>query len=740
MGKVFLRVVVLVLSLGCTRSKEMDFAEVKIADGPALLGSMNFIRLLTRDFFYIRRDRDRPRSSREQKGTIQLNLSMLYKQEEGFAEQFPYSIIKDQSTGGIDDELNYFRILALLCPEDADDSVDGLVQMPIKIIGASTDVFIANGQNMFDNYTGPMAPDQQGRTLWSYIRSPVLATSYFKAIVGIGRGSVPELLSRIFDVNVHANALAKRQALLFALESILGPDLENIAVDNAQIHQLLEMLFDVDTTGKWNSKGNLVNGKKIISLLFEEGMSNEILTVINLITSINPPRGLWRRPISGFDMNIFHSAAIYDVDDSLFTEIIRIVINANAGIQEDVFMCIAEDKCEAPEAEGARLSAIGCAVSGNRIGLIRVIHGSGILAEALNIGLKESLEEVYGGFTNDVDPVLFGVSSDDVSDDMANVFRELLEIRRAPMRFLDDLEGFVIMNRIGRGNFGEVFKIREDITGRLFAMKGIGEDVLDVAVSEGRKMWECRGCREIVRLHAIVQNPVSMIMNLMDQNLHTYLEGNGGAGASNRDLLHLLFQATSGISFMHNRDMIHRDIAARNCFLRRNPNVVSGYNLKLGDFGLVRGANYADARHRVSLRWRDPFVTAGVAESHLVDIWSLGILIFETFSRGTYPYVDAYPRPIRGQEARANEFLSIFQLRFRIDQGEDILEKLGINRLNANRPHNLDNIIRRCLSPRDTRFAQVAHIVDEMRALPLNDREEYMGDYVEPNIAQPLEE
>lgn len=82
--------------------------------------------------------------------------------------------------------------------------------------------------------------------------------------------------------------------------------------------------------------------------------------------------------------------------------------------------------------------------------------------------------------------------------------------------------------------------------------------------------------------------------------------------------------------------LIHRDLASKSFF------VTTDFLVKLGKFERARHVvddNYqAPPSEEVMVRWAAPEVLAGSTYSTKSDVWSLGIVFWEVFSRGTRPY------------------------------------------------------------------------------------------------------
>jgi serine/threonine protein kinase len=89
-------------------------------------------------------------------------------------------------------------------------------------------------------------------------------------------------------------------------------------------------------------------------------------------------------------------------------------------------------------------------------------------------------------------------------------------------------------------------------------------------------------------------------------------------------------QITGAIKYMHNKGIIHRDLKMGNIFLD------SRMNAKIGDFGLaallVTGRDMHTIR-RTTLCGTPNYIAPEILEKgkkghdHMVDIWSLGIIM-----------------------------------------------------------------------------------------------------------------
>lgn len=204
--------------------------------------------------------------------------------------------------------------------------------------------------------------------------------------------------------------------------------------------------------------------------------------------------------------------------------------------------------------------------------------------------------------------------------------------------FLEDGE-------LGSGNFGTVlkgvYKMRK--TEKTVAVKILKNDDNNPAVRE-EMLREANVMQQldnpyIVRMIGVCEaESLMLVMELADLGpLNKFLQKNRQV-ISIKNITELVHQVSMGMKYLEEHNFVHRDLAARNVLL------VTQHYAKISDFGLSKALadkeDYymAKGHGKWPVKWYAPECMNYFKFSCKSDVWSFGVLMWESYSLGQKPY------------------------------------------------------------------------------------------------------
>ncbi|KPU79525.1 uncharacterized protein Dana_GF17770, isoform B [Drosophila ananassae] len=198
----------------------------------------------------------------------------------------------------------------------------------------------------------------------------------------------------------------------------------------------------------------------------------------------------------------------------------------------------------------------------------------------------------------------------------------------------------VLLERIGRGNFGDVYKAKLKSTKLDVAVKTCRMTLPDEQkrkfLQEGRilKQYDHPNIVKLIGI-CVQKQPIMIVMELvLGGSLLTYLRKNSN-GLSTRQQMGMCRDAAAGMRYLESKNCIHRDLAARNCLVDLE------HSVKISDFGMSREEEeyiVSDGMKQIPVKWTAPEALNFGKYTSLCDVWSYGILMWEIFSKGDTPY------------------------------------------------------------------------------------------------------
>ena len=197
---------------------------------------------------------------------------------------------------------------------------------------------------------------------------------------------------------------------------------------------------------------------------------------------------------------------------------------------------------------------------------------------------------------------------------------------------------FVLLERVGGGTFGEVFRARDTRLDREVALKLLRRDQTERAGRSSAVVHEARMLARIRHANVVtvfgadcIDGQVGIWMEFVrGETLDAELKRQGPLSAA--EAVHVGVAVTSAVAAVHAAGLVHRDVKAQNVM-----RAVDG-RVMLTDFGAgCEVASDAPARELAGTPlYLAPEVMAGSAATHQSDIYSIGVLLFYLVS-GTFP-------------------------------------------------------------------------------------------------------
>ncbi|NWH48350.1 FES kinase, partial [Fregata magnificens] len=205
-------------------------------------------------------------------------------------------------------------------------------------------------------------------------------------------------------------------------------------------------------------------------------------------------------------------------------------------------------------------------------------------------------------------------------------------------------EDVLLGERIGRGNFGEVFSGRLRADNTPVAVKSCRENLppeLKAKFLQEARILKQYNHPNIVRLIGVCtqKQPIYIVMELVQGGDFLSFLRSEGPHLRVKELIKMTENAAAGMEYLESKHCIHRDLAARNCL------VTEKNTLKISDFGMSREEEdgiYASTAgmKQIPVKWTAPEALNYGRYSSESDVWSFGILLWEAFSLGAIPYTN----------------------------------------------------------------------------------------------------
>ena len=206
--------------------------------------------------------------------------------------------------------------------------------------------------------------------------------------------------------------------------------------------------------------------------------------------------------------------------------------------------------------------------------------------------------------------------------------------------FIDQAR-YEILEEIGRGGMGQVYRARDRRLGREVALKRMPENLRNHPAAIALFLREAQAAARMNHPNIVTlydadqeQGHLFITMELMEgMPLSTLLKRHGPFGPM--DTARLGFRACAGLSYAHDQGIVHRDIKTANIFITREK------VLKIMDFGLAKMMEAVRDQGSSMIAGTPYYMAPEQSDGNVVDgrtdLYGLGVTLYE-LSTGRLPF------------------------------------------------------------------------------------------------------
>jgi len=204
---------------------------------------------------------------------------------------------------------------------------------------------------------------------------------------------------------------------------------------------------------------------------------------------------------------------------------------------------------------------------------------------------------------------------------------------------------YEILEKLGEGGAGEVFKARDTKLGRIVALKFLSRRATATQAQKDRFIREARSAAvldhpNICTVYDIDETDDQLFISMAYIDGRTVKDKVRSAPLSSTEAVHIGVQVAQGLEAAHKRAIVHRDIKSANIL------VTEDGHAKITDFGLAKVVRSADITTTNLVMGTPAYMSPEQARGDTIDpradIWSWGVVFYEMLA-GDLPFRGDHP-------------------------------------------------------------------------------------------------
>ena len=213
-------------------------------------------------------------------------------------------------------------------------------------------------------------------------------------------------------------------------------------------------------------------------------------------------------------------------------------------------------------------------------------------------------------------------------------------------------DNYKIINKLGKGSFGSVYKVKHKATREIRAMKIIK----NTSIGDNDGAANQKFLKEIQVLRELEHPNIIKIFEYYIDNRYHYIITELLTGGelyeailkfqkfNEKKAAYIMKQILSALNYLHSKGIVHRDIKPENILVqndnnKKSKNYLDEIHIKLIDFG---ASNFFKENQILTLKVGSPYYIApevlNKSYNEKCDIWSAGVVLYVMLT-GNFPFV-----------------------------------------------------------------------------------------------------